>query len=163
MSAGDFRKRPVVIQAWQATGTREMIRIVKWIESHEGSAAYRTPVNFGPAIDILTLEGTMECSKDDWVIRGVQGEFYPCKPDIFDTTYEPVQRAGSPLAVLREQIRHLGPHRGAVAEEALAQVDALVQAADELGLWEPGRRGYAAAHNRLFAALAPFQTWKNTP
>lgn len=88
MSVQMFRKRPVVIEAWQATGIREMGRIVKWIEAEGGSAVYRAPVSFGPAIDISTLEGTMECSLGDWIIRGVQGEFYPCKPDIFEATYE---------------------------------------------------------------------------
>lgn len=45
-------------------------------------------VNF---ITILTLEGEMNASPGDWIIRGVQGEFYPCKPDIFEQTYEPVE------------------------------------------------------------------------
>lgn len=39
---------------------------------------------------IATLEGVMQVKPDDWIIRGVQGEFYPCKPDIFKATYEPV-------------------------------------------------------------------------
>ena len=39
---------------------------------------------------IFTLEGTMEASAGDWIIRGVRGEHYPCKPDIFEATYEPV-------------------------------------------------------------------------
>jgi hypothetical protein len=43
---------------------------------------------FGIAIE--TLEGVMVASPGDWIIRGVQGEFYPCKPDIFEATYEPV-------------------------------------------------------------------------
>lgn len=41
-------------------------------------------------IDIDTLEGTMETRQGDWIIKGVKGEFYPCKPDIFEATYEPV-------------------------------------------------------------------------
>lgn len=40
-------------------------------------------------IDIKTLEGTMHASPGDWIIRGVKGELYPCKPDIFEATYEP--------------------------------------------------------------------------
>lgn len=40
-------------------------------------------------IAIKTLEGTMKAVPGDWIIRGVQGEFYPCKPDIFEATYEP--------------------------------------------------------------------------
>lgn len=47
------------------------------------------PTGGGPdSIAITTLEGVMHASEGDWVIRGVQGEFYPCKPDIFDATYE---------------------------------------------------------------------------
>ena len=42
-------------------------------------------------LHIETLEGTLHVSPDDWVIRGVQGEFYPCKPDIFEQTYEPAE------------------------------------------------------------------------
>lgn len=42
-------------------------------------------------LTIRTLEGDMTANKGDWIIKGVQGEFYPCKPDIFAATYEPVQ------------------------------------------------------------------------
>lgn len=45
---------------------------------------------FGIAIE--TLEGIMVAAPGDWIIRGVQGEFYPCKPDIFEATYEPVEK-----------------------------------------------------------------------
>lgn len=40
-------------------------------------------------IDLSTLEGTMRANLGDWIIKGVKGEFYPCKPDIFEATYEP--------------------------------------------------------------------------
>ena len=42
------------------------------------------------ALEIVTLEGTMYASPGDWIIRGVAGEFYPCKPDIFAATYEAI-------------------------------------------------------------------------
>lgn len=42
----------------------------------------------GDGIAIVTLEGTMRADVGDWIIRGVQGELYPCKPDIFEATYE---------------------------------------------------------------------------
>lgn len=57
-----YRKKPVVIEAWQ---TNE-------------------------AVVIETLEGTMRADPGDWIITGVKGEVYPCKPDIFEATYEPV-------------------------------------------------------------------------
>ena len=44
-----------------------------------------------PTIFIQTLEGKMRADRGDWIIKGVNGEFYPCKPDIFEKTYEPVQ------------------------------------------------------------------------
>jgi hypothetical protein len=46
-------------------------------------------VNHPSAIEIVTLEGTMRADVDDWIICGVKGELYPCKPDIFEATYEP--------------------------------------------------------------------------
>ncbi len=49
-------------------------------------AAYKTVV----ALDIETLEGTMRANAGDWIIRGVKGELYPCKPDIFEATYQSV-------------------------------------------------------------------------
>lgn len=45
----------------------------------------------GLSVQIHTMEGLMTASPGDWIIRGVQGEFYPCKPDIFELTYEPVE------------------------------------------------------------------------
>jgi len=108
---GMFRKKPVVIEARQFLGggagphggptphsTSETHAIYKWIERNtQGSfdfAGDERP-ELGVSIDpadgrmvIATLEGDMHVSRGDWVIRGVQGEFYPCKPDIFDATYE---------------------------------------------------------------------------
>ena len=57
-----YRKRPVVIEAYQTD----------------------------KELDIETLEGTMHANSGDWIITGVNGEQYPCKPDIFEKTYEPV-------------------------------------------------------------------------
>lgn len=84
-----FRKKPVVVEA------------VQWIGSHndENVAAIMamrlvptdSPFRFhGGTLQIQTLEGVMEAYPGDWIIRGVKGEFYPCKPDIFEATYEPV-------------------------------------------------------------------------
>lgn len=41
-------------------------------------------------VQIVTLEGVMNASEGDWIIKGTEGEFYPCKPEIFDATYEPI-------------------------------------------------------------------------
>src|SRR5437764_564114 len=80
-----FRKLPVEIEAIQFTGTDEnFIEITDWA----GDVWYRSPHH--TKLFIKTLEGDMEASLGDWIIKGVKGEFYPCKPDIFEATYEPV-------------------------------------------------------------------------
>jgi len=81
-----FRKRPVVIEAVQFTGGNT-VEVVNFIGS-----GYRVMPDYRDAskdvIFIVTLEGEMVATAGDWIIRGVQGEFYPCKPDIFEATYE---------------------------------------------------------------------------
>jgi len=76
-----FRKKPVVIEAWQWTAA-----MCAGMESFPPGVIR---VDDGPAY-IDTLEGKMKVSIGDWIIRGVQGEYYPCKPDIFEATYESV-------------------------------------------------------------------------
>ena len=86
MSAGKFRKKPVEIEARQMLDDlANHIGIVQWIKDG-GHDAFVSPV--GTHITICTLEGNMTADLGDWIIRGVQGEFYPCKPDIFAATYE---------------------------------------------------------------------------
>lgn len=75
-----FRKKPVVIEALQYNG-RNLLDVVNFIKSQG------VTVNLAGLI-IHTLEGDMTASVGDWIIQGVKGEFYPCKPDIFDMTYE---------------------------------------------------------------------------
>jgi hypothetical protein len=90
-----YRKKPVVIDAVQFDGSRRSIdAICRWANDDgidEPTVAY----NFTGSEDVLkpvvmTLEGDMAIGVGDFVIRGVKGEFYPCKPDIFYATYEPV-------------------------------------------------------------------------
>lgn len=76
-----YRKRPVVIEAVQYTGDN-ISQICDFI------SANISLVSDGINIVIDTLEGKMKASKGDYIIKGVQGEFYPCKPDIFEKTYE---------------------------------------------------------------------------
>ncbi len=78
-----FRKKPVVIEAVQFTGYND-----GEIEAFVGKAGF-DPVDSKPSWVIKTLEGEMRADVGDFIIRGVAGEFYPCKPDIFDETYEP--------------------------------------------------------------------------
>ena len=86
-----FQKKPVEIQAMQFDGTKESAnQVLSWIGRNGADAkrAHTTKPERGPIIH--TLEGEMHANLGDWIIRGVQGEFYPCKPDIFAATYEPV-------------------------------------------------------------------------
>lgn len=79
-----YRKKPVVIEAHQNIYKSAEEWLAQWCG---GKAAGNG------SIFIPTLEGVMEARLNDWIIRGVQGEFYPCKPDIFDATYELVEDA----------------------------------------------------------------------
>ncbi|MFE0036805.1 hypothetical protein [Streptomyces sp. NPDC059018] len=94
-----FRKLPVEITAVQWDGTAAgATSIIDWLLSHGATATYvcsnpdrcaGTDGDTPHRIEIGTLEGTMAADLGDWVIRGVQGEFYPCKPGIFAETYRP--------------------------------------------------------------------------
>lgn len=81
-----YRKKPVEVEAVQWTGENDT-EIVRFV-NHDGKrwAAYSLGVMY-----IDTLEGVMIASPGDYIIKGVNGEFYPCKPDIFEKTYERVE------------------------------------------------------------------------
>lgn len=82
-----FRKKPVVIEAERWDGPWcDIDGVVSRSISGDADSIHGALVEFG----IMTLEGFMKISKGDWVITGVKGEKYPCKPDIFEATYEPV-------------------------------------------------------------------------
>jgi len=76
-----YRKKPVVIEAVQVTAPT--------LEEVEAFVGGDLEIRDG-VVTIATLEGAMTASPDDYIIKGVKGEFYPCKPDIFDATYEEV-------------------------------------------------------------------------
>ena len=90
-SARKFRKKPVVIEAWQLSKTNWR-ELEKWC----GGSFIGNRVGGGDddldclGLSLRTLEGPVFALIDDWIIRGVGGEFYPCKPDIFAATYEDV-------------------------------------------------------------------------
>lgn len=92
-----YRKKPVVIEAVQLQNTYDSIyNAVEFVfnigmeTSVIGANATVQDVQNKGGLDINTLEGTMKASFDDYIIKGVNGEFYPCKPDIFEKTYEKV-------------------------------------------------------------------------
>lgn len=80
-----FRKKPVVIEAVQYLGMKNYVGICDFV-GKPLDMEYRETDQI---IIISTLEGEMRANKGDWIIKGVNGEFYPCKPDIFEKTYEP--------------------------------------------------------------------------
>jgi hypothetical protein len=89
VSAIKFRKRPVVIEAMQLIDDlANHTAIADWVTSHGGKV--RMPA-LEPCLYIQTLEGEMRADLGDWVIRGLAGEFYPCKPDVFEKSYEAVE------------------------------------------------------------------------
>lgn len=85
-----FRKKPVEIEAMRVPDViadHTMAELGTWLGPF---GPWALSSDFG-GINIQTLEGTMLARPGDWIIRGVKGELYPCKPDIFAATYEPVE------------------------------------------------------------------------
>lgn len=85
-----FRKKPVVIEAFQLT-LQNQSEIAAWCGGFCYYAQPAPSVAPRPSVGIETLEGVMTADIGDWIIKGVNGEFYPCKPDIFEKTYEPAE------------------------------------------------------------------------
>lgn len=78
-----FRKKPVVISAEQ---------YIPGARVPDGVVFRENPTSHGDGVAVIvTMEGDMTVSAGDWVITGVKGEHYPCKPDIFAATYDPVE------------------------------------------------------------------------
>lgn len=112
-----YRKRPVVIEAMRFVGdNHRLIQVYDWIANEVGvySHVHGDIPEKGVAVDhevgdllIATLEGEMRCKYGDWVIRGVNGEFYPCKDDIFMHTYDPVDDGKNELPGMVEEMRKL--------------------------------------------------------
>lgn len=87
-----YRKKPIVIEALQLNDTNKD-EILKWSTKNRpiivvtGDEGHGTFVKYA---DIHTLEGILTANLGDWIIKGVVNEVYPCKPDIFEMTYEPL-------------------------------------------------------------------------
>jgi hypothetical protein len=79
-----YRKKPVVIEAIHYDGNFDL-------EFLSGDERVRSAGDGSGACEVITLEGVMRCGVGDWLIRGVKGELYPCKPDIFEATYELIE------------------------------------------------------------------------
>lgn len=83
-----FRKKPVEIEAIQWNGAGfDIAKVPVWFaDAYMNKQIDRAD----DKLHIVTLEGVMTANADDWIIRGVKGEIYPCKPDIFTATYDPL-------------------------------------------------------------------------
>lgn len=87
-----FRKKRVVIEAERVPTEQDSIALHGLIIGmffRSDFTSFKVAEDKG--YDIETLEGVMHASPGDWIIKGVKGEFYPCKPDIFEQTYEPAE------------------------------------------------------------------------
>lgn len=85
-----WRKKPVVIEAmpFDSGNAGDVIAWVNtFVDEDQDPAMWEVD---GPCLMIMTLEGDMRADVGDWIIRGVKGEFYSCKPDVFEATYEAV-------------------------------------------------------------------------
>ena len=100
MKTQKFRKKPVVIEAIQCSEAllkmnKDFWSLPDWfIEAYEGKNQSGVKTIIGrhhpDCIEVVTLEGVMRADPGDYIIRGVKGELYPCKPDIFEATYEAI-------------------------------------------------------------------------
>jgi hypothetical protein len=87
-----YRKKPVEIEAIQFNGLDDYLIICEWVDGSEGTLSSDETLEFKtPLMLVNTLEGIMAANPGDYIIKGVSGEFYPCKPDIFHKTYEKVE------------------------------------------------------------------------
>lgn len=85
-----FRKKPVVIEAIQFLNDSSSYALMNWINEGQRTAGREFAHWLNYQIIVPTLEGQHIASPGDWIIRGVAGEHYPCKPDIFAATYDAV-------------------------------------------------------------------------
>lgn len=134
---GVFRKKPVEIEAFQWTGGPDQTEDPRWIcEAVARRDVWAERLNDeiydSPAVlKIKALEGVMTASVGDWIIRGVKGEIYPCKPDIFAATYDntaDVKHDGLPVAGYKPQSTlavDLVNANKALEEQALRVLDGL--------------------------------------
>lgn len=81
-----FRKKPVEIEAWLWDESKETFNKIGC--EHMASGGHSDHPDLMNNLRIQTLKGTMSVNKGDYIIKGVKGEFYPCKPDIFALTYD---------------------------------------------------------------------------
>jgi hypothetical protein len=107
-----YRKKPVVIDAIHFDGSN-----INEIWDAFGAGDIYGPTERSESAFIDTSEGTMEARPGDWIIRGIKGELYPCKPDIFEATYESADTKVSDAQKVSEQASVRDLRRWAVIEK----------------------------------------------
>jgi hypothetical protein len=142
MSTTQYRKKPVVIEAVQIEKRMDLTAPAWWAEAIQSNAVIVHGMGKftrdQPWVEISTLEGVMRGDAGDWIIKGVKGEFYPCKPDIFAATYEsaaldPSDAVGAPKQVnapdiiltgaqLLEALEFIAPDRATDPEQLESEV-----------------------------------------
>jgi hypothetical protein len=146
-----WRKKPVVIQAVEWNG-RNRHELIVWLGIPPEVVCASNPL--GQTLVIKTLEGEMTASVGDYIIRGVKGEFYPCKPDIFAATYEPAEPApslpeeGGQRLSAREWMAQTGEHATELManvgketyDQILADMDEFAEQFREAGASTPGEQ-----------------------
>ena len=105
-----YRKKPVVIEAFRWTGVPDQTEDPQWIVDaiKSGSVRFQDAGTANVALLIDTLEGTHRADRGDFIIQGVKGELYPCKPDIFAMTYEAAECGTPEVQGAVERLTNLG-------------------------------------------------------
>lgn len=156
MTVQKFRKKPVEIEAVRYRAGMQDAAFA------DDVIAGRVRYPEDGTMLIQTLEGTMVAQPGDWIIRGVKGELYPCKPDIFAATYEDAARPSSPRAQTprlnaaalkelrewQETARAMGDDKFAVALDLL------------LGWYEEGARAMPPGPDQVKAMVDRFLSWR---
>jgi hypothetical protein len=88
-----YRKKPIIVDAFQWTGDQDQVVDPEWIcdAIMDGDVVFENFLTENVRMIIHTLEGVHRGKPGDYIIRGIQGELYPCRPDIFEATYEKVE------------------------------------------------------------------------
>lgn len=141
-----FTKKPVTIEAVQFNNDESSYALIRWINEGQLAAGRCFASWQNNELIVPTLEGEHIASPGDWIIRGVKGEFYPCKPDIFEMTYD--------LAALSSQP---SPEQAVVSDACTAPT---IEAAREMG----AKGGPVVEAERLaFEAWMAGHCWKVSP
>jgi len=150
-----FTKRPVQVEAFKWTADHDQTEYPEWIVAaiEDGRVWFGRDSLNNVRMTIVTLEGNMTATPGDWIIKGVAGEIYPCKPEIFDRTYRaapPVtleRPAGDIVVALREAD---SPNNQSLLDEAARVIERMRDALREIDVGEgyPGMRRLLTVLNK---------------